>query len=161
MHYYYGSTKGRGHTWLLTADEQRRDFKSLSALIASWSFLMQAIHFPMFSRYSFWEGGGYSSQRSAHRQCLHSAGAVPHHPIASFGKEMDSSASAFVGLTADKTFTASETLKERAVCVEVKYIAMPMLGDSLYSGAIILQGIKYILSCPSILHLHKYLYFSM
>lgn len=60
--------------------------KSLSPLIATWSFLMQAIHFLVFKQVFGLGGRGYSSQRSAHRQCLHSAGTVPHQSYSQFWK---------------------------------------------------------------------------
>lgn len=65
--------------------------KSLSPLIATWSFLMQAIHFLVFKQVFGLGGRGYSSQRSAHRQCLTQLGLFHISPIVSFGKQRDSS----------------------------------------------------------------------
>lgn len=86
MHYYYGSTRGRGHTWLLTADEQRRDFKKPFTTNCHLELSDAGIHFLVFKQVFGLGGRGYSSQRSAHRQCLHSVGTVPHQSYSQFWK---------------------------------------------------------------------------
>lgn len=106
-YYYYGRTRGKGHSiWLLTVEIFNREeiFKSLSPLIANWSFLMQAIHFLMFKQlFSLRRRGLQLTEECSQAVSALSWGCFTSVPWSVLESRCTAlSASAFVGLTADQ-----------------------------------------------------------
>lgn len=110
MCYYYRSTRGRGHTWLLTADEQRRDFKKPFTTNCQLELSDAGHSLPNVLAGTQFEGEGVTAHKGELTDSVCTQLGLFHiSPIVSLGKEMDSSIC--ICICGIKCRSASETLK--------------------------------------------------